>query len=145
MRAYDELREYFQAQIKNALLELVENEGGEVTLEVDYNTASNLNDVVKKHGLDVYGMAVRPTEFEVTFELDHKYYLQTPNLPIRYCTITISNDGNYYVDIDDSIADQNLWIRFEDETYNFSKCTERDIAHFVVEMKKIHLMFVLSN
>lgn len=145
MNAYEELKQYFETQIKNALLELVANEGGSFTLEVDYNTACNLNDVLQKHGFEVYGMAVRPTELEVTLELSNKYCLQIPNLPIRYCNITLSNDGNYYVDIDESVADEKLWISFNTATNNFSKCSEEEVANFVDEIKKIHLVHLLSN
>jgi hypothetical protein len=69
----NELENYFGNLISKSLQELADMNGGEFTLEVTYDSECELNAVMKKHGLEVYGMSVRPTELEVIFELGDKY------------------------------------------------------------------------
>lgn len=139
--AIQELKSYFREKIKNELATLVSEYGG-FTVDATYRTVAVLDDVMHKHGLDVYSMAIRPDELEITFELGEDY-LQIPNLPIRYCRITFDNDGNYHVDLDEDQLETDLKISFDDAIYNFSKCSEGENEWFAREIKKVHFQYVL--
>lgn len=141
--AIQELKLFFQEQIRNELSTLVREYGG-FTVDATYRSVAVLDGAMYKHGLEVYGMAIRPDEFEITFELGHDY-LQIPNLPVRYIQIAFSNDGNYHVDLDEDELEDDLQISFDTSIYSFSKCSEEEKEWFVDEIKKVHFQYVLSR
>ncbi len=141
--AIQELRNYLQAQIEGELHSLVK-QFGSFRLDATSRTDEILNAAIYKHGLEVYGMAVRPDELEITFELGRNY-LEIPNLPIRYCRITLANDGNYYVYIDEDDLENGLFVSVEDGIFNFAKCSEDEKFGFVDEIKKVHQFYLLAH
>ena len=117
--------------------------GGEFTLEVTYDSECELNAVMKKHGLEVYGMSVRPTELEVIFELGDKY-LELNELPIRYCRVNCENDGNYFINLNDRLI-KKIRVSLSHPVYNFSRCSAEQVEKITEWVKKIHLMYLLSH
>ena len=138
-----ELENYFRIYISKSLKELEDIDGGQFILEITYDSECELNATMKKHGLEVYGMSVRPTELEVIFELGEKY-LAIKDLPIRYCRIYFESDGNYYINLNDR-AIKKMRVSFSSPIYNFSQCSPQQIEKLTDEIKKIHLAYLLSH
>jgi len=140
----EELKAYFERVIKDAVVDLVRKEDGEFTLDISYHSASRLNDVLRKHGLEVYGMAVSPSEIRVTFDLGYKY-LEIPGIPVRQCTIALSNDGDYFVNITNDIENENLWVNFTDAMNNFVGLSEDEVARITKDIMQTHVMYLLAG
>lgn len=142
--SYEQLKSYFERVIKDALVDLVRQEDGEFTLDVSYHAASRLNDVLGKHGFEVYGMSVSPSEIRVNFDLGDKY-LQIPGIPVRQCSIGFANDGEYTVNITDDLRGKNLWIAFTDSINNFKGFSEEEVARVAKDMMQAHMMYLLAG
>ncbi len=141
--AVQDLRDYLLSQVVGELRSLIK-QFGKFRLDVTLRTAELLNAAMTKHGLEVYGMAVTPDEFEITFELG-QHYLDIPGLPIRYCRITFANDGDYQVYLDEDDLESELFVSVEDGIFNFAKCSEAEKAGFVDEIKKVHMLYLLAR
>ena len=130
-----EVEKNLEQQIKRVFRDAIDNDG-EFDIEADYDTHTRINDVVEKIGLEVCGMHVRQTEFIVEFEFGEKY-LRILNFPLRYCHISLQNDGNYYLTLDNSSLSGSWWFGMTDIMHNFVNLKDETVMQVLNDMNKV--------
>ena len=124
-----DLLNYFKSNLENLIKSCLEKElyieSDEFHIAADYATHCKLNNIMNSIGLEVYGMRITQSEFEITFQFIGAYEeLQiTINAP-KYCHISFNNDGNYDLVLRKSDLSHNLLMRITDSEFNKKKIGE---------------------
>lgn len=130
-----EVEKNLESQIKRVFRDAIDNDG-DFDIFADYETHMLINDLVEKIGLEVCGMYVRPSEFIIDFEFKEKYSSIT-NFPLRECHISLQNDGNYYLTIDNQVLQSDWWLNMTDSFHNFQKMNDTVANQVLNDMNKV--------
>ena len=131
--------------IKRCFSQELYDEDDEFYIAADYDTSCRLNDIVKKIGLEVYGMRITPSEFEITFEFIGSYeeFHYTLNAP-KYCRISLKNDGNYDFNLTKSDLNNNFFLTITDNQFNKKNITEQKLNEIIKAMSDTLLIYHLK-
>jgi len=131
--------------IKRCLGKELYDEDDEFYIAADYDTSCRLNDIVNSIGLEVYGMRITPSEFEITFEFVGNYeeFRYTLNAP-KYCRISLKNDGNYEFNLTKSDLNSNFFLSITDNQFNKKNITEQKLNEIFKAMSDTLLIYHLK-
>ena len=124
-----------ERQIKRVFRDAIDNDG-DFDIEADYDTHTRINDLVEKIGLEVCGMHIRQTQFNIEFEFG-KQYSAIPNFPLRECHICFENDGNYYLTLNLDSLSSNWWFGMTDIMHNFKNLSDATVEQILNDMNKV--------
>ncbi len=136
-----------EGQIKSAFeFALKRDDEDEIDISADYETHVELERIVNGLGLSVYGMAITPSEFTITFEFEDLFNSIQASYKPRYCSIHLDNDGNYDVTINLKTLERN-WRTTITDMFNFNtkKISADEINDVICQMEQILMIKVLSN
>jgi hypothetical protein len=131
--------------IKRCFLKELYDEDDQFYIAADYDTSCRLNDIVNTIGLEVYGMRITPSEFEITFKFigsyeDIQYTLSAP----KYCRISLKNDGNYEFNLTKSDMNSKFFLTITDNQFNKKNITEQKLNEILKTMSDTLLLYHLK-
>jgi hypothetical protein len=141
----NELEIYFADVIQKRFKEYV-NESIESNLHFapDIQSHNLINDLLENEGFEVYGMNVNMDGFQLL--LDFKYtYLKIENFMFTRLAIDFKNDGNYTVYLDTNSFEDTWTVNLVDDFHRYLKMTEDELEKLIRDIKKTHLMLILSH
>jgi hypothetical protein len=123
--------------IKNRFEKWLVEENSEFHIAADIDTSYRLNKLLNPIGLEVYGMSITPTEFEITFEFigDYEKLHEKFNAP-KYCHISFNNDRNYKIFISKNNLAINFWLTIADEKFNRKKIGNEKFYEILRKMEE---------
>ena len=130
-----EVERNLEQQIKRMFGDAIANDGA-FAIEADYHTHTRINELVEKIGLEVCGMHIRQTEFIIEFEFGEKY-LTIPNFPLCECRVSLQNDGDYYLALDDDSLSSSWWFGMTDIMHNFNNLSDVVAEQILNDMNKV--------
>ncbi len=126
-----------EALVKNRFEKWLDDENSEFHICADIDTSCRLNKLLNPIGLEVYGMRITPTEFEITFEFigDYEKLHEKFNAP-KYCHISFNNDRNYKIFISKNNLTINFWLTIADEKFNRKKIGNEKFYEILRKMEE---------
>jgi hypothetical protein len=123
--------------IKNRFEKWLVEENSEFHIAADIDTSYRLNKLLNPIGLEVYGMSITPTEFEITFEFigDYEKLQEKFNAP-KYCHISFNNDRNYKIFVSKNNLTINFWLTIADEKFNRKKIGNEKFYEILRKMEE---------
>ena len=128
-----------KAAFKKAIID-----DNEIEIAADYNTHSGVDEIIKGYGLSVYGMAITPSEFTITFEFGIPFSTTRYQGP-RYCKIQLQNDGNYHLSLTEESLEDNWYLSVQDDCFNIRTLDEKNMMQAIDELNKVLFLLILSN
>lgn len=147
MSTKDELHE-FEKKLETALKSAFGNaisDAVDFEISVDYETHSRINDIVEGLDLSVYGMAITPSEFAITFYLCGSYQLIDSTQRPNYCRINFQNDGNYYFYLTENDLKKDWYLSITDVFFNPKTVPEDVMNDCLTQLNHTLLLKILSN
>ena len=100
--------------------------------------------MLEDDGFGVYGMNANMDEFKLLLDFGVPY-MQSNTLPFTRVNLTLKNDGNYSVYLDESSFDDDWDVDFEDHFRRYLKMTKEDMQSAIKLIKDTHLMLMLKK
>jgi hypothetical protein len=138
-----EIENYFANIIKSRFKKYVD-ENFEFDIRVDYLTHKQIEELLEDDGFGVYGMNANMDEFKLLLDFGVPY-MQSNTLPFTRVNLTLKNDGNYSVYLDESSFDDDWDVDFEDDFHRYLKMTKEDLQSAIKLIKDTHLMLMLKK
>ena len=138
-----DVENYFANIIKSRFKKYVE-ENFEFDIRVDYLTHKQIEELLEDDGFGVYGMNANMDEFKLLLDFGVPY-MQSNTLPFTRVNLTLKNDGNYSVYLDESSFDDDWDVDFEDHFRRYLKMTKEDLQNAIKLIKDTHLMLMLKK
>ena len=138
-----DVENYFANIIKSRFKKYVE-ENFEFDIRVDYLTHKQIEELLEDDGFGVYGMNANMDEFKLLLDFGVPY-MQSNTLPFTRVNLTLKNDGNYSVYLDESSFDDDWDVDFEDHFRRYLKMTKEDMQSAIKLIKDTHLMLMLKK
>lgn len=136
-----DLENYFAKIIKDRFEQYV-SENFELTISADYETHRLIKNLLKKDGLDVFGMNVNMDGFQLLLDFKHQYQ-QIEGFPFTRMSVDLINDGDYNVYLSADSFDDDWTIFLEDQFQRFKNLNKETFEKIVNETKQVHLMMIL--
>lgn len=133
-----------ESVIKNAFEKIIQIDG-EFEVAADYKTHLLIDEIFEKLGLAVYGMAITPSEFTITFEFTGPYLtINCSHMPM-YCHIKLQNDGEYTIMMTEDILKDDWNLEITDHFFNAKALSEEAMLAALKDLNHILMLTVLSN
>lgn len=133
---------YFATNIKKRFQDYV-SEKFELHFSPDYLSHRLISDLLRKDGLEVYGMNANMDGFQLLLDFNHDY-LVIDDFPFTRLSVDFENDGNYSVYLGENSFDDDWTVHLEDEYRRYLVFNEDVFVKALSEIKNVHLMFVLK-
>lgn len=134
---------YFAKIIKKRFQEFIA-EKYELHFAPDYESHRLISDLLRKDGLEVYGMNANTDGFQLLLDFNHDY-LAIDNFIFSRLCVDFENDGNYSVYLGEDSFDDDWTVHLEDEYSRYRMLNEEDFVFTLNEMKNTHLIFILKS